>query len=235
NLAVIEDVSHAHGGMYKGKYLGTIGDCGAFSLQGSKAIVAGEGGFMLTNSKRCFERSMVPGDHGLRLGETVTLKELAGFSRGGGAWTYRMAPLCAAVAVEQLKRLKTLNAARQANFGRLAKRLRKVEFIRWPKVPPRSVRGWYGTPAEYRFDQRKVSRDLFVKACQAQGAPVGSNGYKNWYVEPIFQDLKLFGQLFPTRHANGVGYRPLPPGSLVHNEALRQSMLMFPIPAVECP
>ena len=41
NLKVIEDVSHAQGGLYKGKRLGTIGDVGAMSLMSKKSFAAG--------------------------------------------------------------------------------------------------------------------------------------------------------------------------------------------------
>ncbi len=234
-LAVVEDCSHAHGGKYKGKYLGTIGDVGAFSLQGSKAIVAGEGGFLLTNNKLWYERSMIPGDHGARLRQELTHEALRGFAEGGGAWTYRIAPLCAAVAVEQLKRLNTLNAARQTNFERLHKTIKKhVPFIKWPALHKGSVRGWYGTPALYEYDQKKVSRDTFCEACAAEGAPVGGVGYANFYEIPLFQDTKLYGQMFTVKHAGGAEFTPVKPGSLKRHESVRRRNLVFPIPAEEC-
>jgi len=37
------------------------------------------------------------------------------------------------------------------------------------------------------------------------------------------------------RHTNGVEYRPLPPGALVHDEEHRTKLLVFPMPAVETP
>ena len=42
NLKVIEDVSHAHGSLYKGRKCGTIGDVGAFSMMSGKSLIAGE-------------------------------------------------------------------------------------------------------------------------------------------------------------------------------------------------
>ena len=39
NLLIIEDAAHAFLGKYKNKYLGTIGDFGAFSFHESKNIV----------------------------------------------------------------------------------------------------------------------------------------------------------------------------------------------------
>ncbi len=49
NVFVIEDCSHAHGASFKGKPLGSWGHAGVFSLQGAKAVAAGEGGIAVTN------------------------------------------------------------------------------------------------------------------------------------------------------------------------------------------
>ena len=49
NLKVIEDCAQSAGGKYKGYNLGTIGDCGVFSFQETKAISTGEGGMLVTN------------------------------------------------------------------------------------------------------------------------------------------------------------------------------------------
>ena len=58
NLAVIEDVAQAAGGTYRGKHLGTFGDCGCFSFQYHKIITAGEGGMVVTNNERLYDRCM---------------------------------------------------------------------------------------------------------------------------------------------------------------------------------
>ncbi|MCK5380244.1 MAG: aminotransferase class I/II-fold pyridoxal phosphate-dependent enzyme, partial [Candidatus Latescibacteria bacterium] len=44
-VKVIEDVSHAHGGMYKGRLVGTIGHVGAMSIMSGKSLAVGEAGF----------------------------------------------------------------------------------------------------------------------------------------------------------------------------------------------
>ena len=58
NLLVIEDVSHAQGGLYKGKKLGTFGDVAAMSLMSWKSFAAGEMGMMVTNNRRYYERAI---------------------------------------------------------------------------------------------------------------------------------------------------------------------------------
>ncbi|MCB0750433.1 MAG: DegT/DnrJ/EryC1/StrS family aminotransferase, partial [Ignavibacteriae bacterium] len=56
NLAVIEDCAHKHGGEWKGKKAGSIGDIGSFSFQLSKHLTAGEGGALTTNSLELAEK-----------------------------------------------------------------------------------------------------------------------------------------------------------------------------------
>ena len=56
-LKVIEDVSHAQGGLYKGRMLGTIGHVGAMSIMSGKSLPSGEGGFLITEDKELYERA----------------------------------------------------------------------------------------------------------------------------------------------------------------------------------
>jgi hypothetical protein len=60
-LKVIEDNSHAHGSMYKGRKCGTLGDVGAMSLMSGKSLPIGEGGMLVTNDWTIYERSIAYG------------------------------------------------------------------------------------------------------------------------------------------------------------------------------
>jgi len=55
-LMVIEDCAQGPGARYKGKYVGTIGDIGCFSISSYKIIGGGEGGMVVANDQRLFER-----------------------------------------------------------------------------------------------------------------------------------------------------------------------------------
>src|SRR5206468_11446555 len=55
SLKVVEDCAHVHGGMWRDKGAGSIGDLGAFSFQSSKLITCGEGGIVITNNLEYFE------------------------------------------------------------------------------------------------------------------------------------------------------------------------------------
>ncbi len=57
NLVVIEDCAQAHGALYKGKKVGSLGDVGCFSFYPTKIFGAyGDGGFITTNSEDLFDR-----------------------------------------------------------------------------------------------------------------------------------------------------------------------------------
>ena len=62
-LKVIEDVSHAQGGRYKGRLLGTIGHIGAMSIMSGKSLACGEGGFLVTDDQALYERAAAFGHY----------------------------------------------------------------------------------------------------------------------------------------------------------------------------
>jgi hypothetical protein len=74
NLVVIEDAAQAHGATYKGRKAGTIGDIGAFSVQSSKNLAAGEGGLFVTDTVVFHPRA----DYVRQFGEEAVDATLAG-------------------------------------------------------------------------------------------------------------------------------------------------------------
>ncbi|OGO80821.1 MAG: hypothetical protein A2Y21_06240, partial [Clostridiales bacterium GWC2_40_7] len=102
-IKVIEDVSHAQGGLYKGRKLGTIGDVGAMSLMSGKSLAVGEAGMLVTDDLEIFERSEAFG-HYERYEKDIRTEELKpymGLPLGG--FKYRMHQMSSAVGRIQLK------------------------------------------------------------------------------------------------------------------------------------
>ena len=57
NLWVLEDASHAHGGYYKGRRVGSLGDAAAFSFYPSKNMGAyGDGGIITTSDDELYQK-----------------------------------------------------------------------------------------------------------------------------------------------------------------------------------
>lgn len=56
NIKIIEDCAEAHGASYGGKKVGSIGDIGCFSFYANKIITTGEGGMVITNNKKFYDK-----------------------------------------------------------------------------------------------------------------------------------------------------------------------------------
>lgn len=68
NLYVIEDCAQAHGAMYDGKLVGTIGDIGCFSFYPMKPIGAfGDGGAVITNNDKIAEKVSMLRNYGSKI------------------------------------------------------------------------------------------------------------------------------------------------------------------------
>ena len=121
NLAVIEDCAHKHGGEWKSKKAGSIGDIGSFSFQLSKHLTAGEGGALTTDNKELAEKL----DALRNCGRRPEGDEFNDVDKGAGVYgdegnfiqsgNYRITEFQAAVLVEGLKRLPEQNKIRDEN------------------------------------------------------------------------------------------------------------------------
>lgn len=114
NLIVIEDTAQAFGAELNGKKTGTIGDCGAFSLQAGKTITSGEGGFIATNSKKIYDIAKMYHDNGgFRVGCDYPTWENKNTIFGEN---FKITELQSAIANEQLKKINTILKKQKKNY-----------------------------------------------------------------------------------------------------------------------
>ena len=57
DLKIVEDAAEAHGGEYKGKRCGSLGDISCFSFYANKIVTTGEGGMILTDDEGYAEKA----------------------------------------------------------------------------------------------------------------------------------------------------------------------------------
>src|SRR5271168_587964 len=181
NLKVVEDCAHAHGGMWKGKGAGSIGDLGAFSFQSSKLITSGEGGAVITNSLEYMERVQTY----INAGRASLTDQ---FHHRTIGFNYRLGEFQAAVLGPQLDRLPEQAATRESNMKHLESRLRNTPAIGLLKPEPRITRlAPYGYVLKYFSAKAKdIPRAAFVAALQIEGIPCDGLFYEPVYKSSLF-------------------------------------------------
>jgi dTDP-4-amino-4,6-dideoxygalactose transaminase len=181
NLKVIEDCAHAHGGMWKGKGAGSMGDLGAFSFQSSKLITCGEGGAVISNNLEYMEKVQSYINAGRASVTDLFHHRIIGFN-------YRLGEFQAAVLGPQLARLSEQSKLRDKNMLYLETRLKNTPGIGLLKPDPRITRlAPYGYVVKYRSEQVKdIPRAAFVAALQLEGIPCDGLFYEPVYKSSLF-------------------------------------------------
>jgi dTDP-4-amino-4,6-dideoxygalactose transaminase len=191
-LSVIEDACHGHGGEYKNRKLGSIGDAGCFSFQSSKNLTSGEGGMIVTNDQKLYD----------------TMNSLRNVGRvKGGQWyehhllgcNYRITQLQAALLSNQLKRLEDQTRKRHGNGTYLNSLLEKIDGI----TP--LARGLGETLHSYhiyifKYDKNKFNglpKKRFAEMLAAEGVPSFMGYPEPLYRQPLFQEKNFMCYAIP--------------------------------------
>ncbi|OGT39868.1 MAG: hypothetical protein A3E81_01735 [Gammaproteobacteria bacterium RIFCSPHIGHO2_12_FULL_36_30] len=120
NLFVIEDAAQSIGASYDGKFTGTIGDFGCFSLHPLKNLHAyGDAGIITTNNKDYYEQLKLLRNHGLKDRDTCAMWGL----------NSRMDSVQAKIVSLGLNHLDEWNAVRRRNAFRYQDALRDVVMV----------------------------------------------------------------------------------------------------------
>jgi perosamine synthetase len=188
NLKVIEDCSHAHGALYKGKKVGTFGDISCFSLDNKKIMACGEAGLLCTNSKTLFERALIFGDFGPRPEFEVKNHALLKFASTGLGNKFRMNPMAAAVARIRLKNLDYYIEERSKRLNYLSKAMEEIPGISGPVTKEYCTRGaFFGYKPSYNKDElNDLQLDEFIVILQSEGMDIRKT------VSPPLHQLHLF-------------------------------------------
>ncbi|MBT4097353.1 MAG: DegT/DnrJ/EryC1/StrS family aminotransferase [Gemmatimonadetes bacterium] len=168
-VMILEDCAQAHAATYKGRMLGSIGDAGGFSMNESKQMTTGDGGFVATNDDETGRIASLFRDK--------TYIRDGSVGRGGQpipffALNYRANGLHAAVGRAQLAKLPGLVARRRAIASRYYDELGDLEGLSLPNIVEGGDPSWW--PIAARYMGKKTSRDDVVDALRAEGLTIST-------------------------------------------------------------
>lgn len=228
-LAVIEDASHAHGAKLNGRHVGTIGHVGAFSLQTSKLLPAGEGGVLVTNERDYYERAVLLG-HYERI-PSLQNESYRRYARTCMGFKYRINPLAAAIARVQLRHLDERNARRNANIDLFCSLVRDLPGISVIDGVPGAEAVHYQHAILYHPQELGgLPREKMLEALHAEGATgFHAERYDGLHCQQLFLDLDQTGrcQLYSVPPAPG-GERRYGPGTLPRTEDIMRRVILTP-------
>ncbi len=174
NLKVIEDCAQSPGAKYRGKYVGSIGDLGCFSISAYKIIGGGEGGLVTTNDERLYERACQLAECG-----GLWRKDRFAPPRYEGelffGTNYRMSDLEAAVDLVQLGKLDDVVRRYHDVKTRIVRQLKPCRQVVPQKV--NDADGQIGYLLRF-FPQTTELGGKIVAALKAEGVSCGTRGAK---------------------------------------------------------
>jgi perosamine synthetase len=193
-LRVVEDAAPAIGSEWRGKRCGSFGDFAAFSFQGAKLMVTGEGGMLVTNDDALYKKAQKIWDQGRNPNRT--------FWVDGNGVKFKMSNIQAALGLGQLERVDELIEMKRRLFSWYQEGLEGVPYITLNKEVE-GARSIYWMSSLFLDEAAPVSRDDLIKLLKQE----------NIDSRPVFPAISQY-PIWPRQQ------RPQPTALRVGNQAI---------------
>ncbi len=240
-VKVIEDVSHAQGGLYRGQMTGTIGDISVMSLMAGKSFAIGEGGLIATRNKSLWERCVAFG-HYERTGASTawggksktlsdpSVSPFAGLPIFGAK--HRINQTCSAMGRVQLKHYPARIAEIQRAMNRFWDLLEGVPGVLAHRPSGSSgstMGGWYASKGLYRAEELGgLSCQKFCEAVTAEGCTITPGSNAPLHLHSVLHTADLFHMGKPTMVSFGQRDVRQGPGTLPVSERIKDICYSIP-------
>jgi dTDP-4-amino-4,6-dideoxygalactose transaminase len=188
-LILIEDAAQAPYVRTEGRWAGTIGDVGGFSLNYHKHIHTGEGGMAVTDNGEYAEKMRLIRNHGEAVVQDKGQEDITNCL----GFNFRLGEIEAAIGRVQLGKLPSVVQRRFNSGKRLSMILEKLPGIRLPLFDKEISHAFYIFAIGLDLEVMGVSRDTVVAALQAEGVPWVYGGYQNIHLQPMYQRKIAYG------------------------------------------
>jgi len=223
-LLVLEDAAQSYGARFQGKQLGTLGTMGMYSYQLSKGLPAVEGGMGVYTTRDQWERATAFGNYDLPASFGAASAYRKYHDTGFGP-KFRIHPIAAAIARQQLKKLDANNKLVVSQTRMLNERLTALPGLTEQKRRKDADRvHWSGNILFFDEAKAGFSKEALVKALQAEGVRAAAAPYPEQHKFALYHEAQWW------HHAPNVPDR-LPGCEQVNKTAIR--LPLFSAPAGE--
>lgn len=192
-IVLIEDCAQSHGAEYKGKKAGSFGDCSIFSFCQDKIMTTGgEGGMLVTNNRKIWEKAWSYKDHGKNHTKVFSKKHAPGFRWLVNSFgtNCRMTEMQAAMGRVQLGKLDGQVEKRRQFAGLFDQAFTNIPGLR-TTIPDSDVyHSYYKYYVFIKPDELKDpwDRDSVVKELNNRGIPCNYGICPEIYLEQVFEN-----------------------------------------------
>jgi len=140
NLSLIEDAAHGLGCFYGKKHVGTMSDIGIFSFSTPKIITTGQGGMVVTNDKKLYEKCKAVKDFGRKSGIKQNMR--MAFDHPTIGYNFKFTEFQAAIGIAQMKKLPKRIIKKKKMFKKYHDLLCNVKRISFVKTDLNKITPW---------------------------------------------------------------------------------------------
>jgi len=217
NLYTVADACHSLGALYKGRKVGSLADITCLSFHPVKLITTAEGGAVLTNNKKLYQKMALLRHHGVKK-----------FPQKGG-WYYevteigfngRITDIQCALGLSQLKKINRFLQKRRQIIKMYNRAFVNIKELVLPKEPRGYQSAWHLYVLQFDKTRIKVSKKQIYNFLREQGIGVQAHYlplhlhsfYRNYYgyKKGDFPEAEKYYQqafslpLYPTLKANEI-------------------------------
>ena len=167
NFKLINDNCHAIGSKISNdqKYAVKYADLVCHSYHPVKNITTGEGGSILTNNKKLFDKIKILRSHGIIRNKKQPWK----YSINELGYNYRLTDIQSALGISQLKKLKKFINRKKEIAKIYDKELQNTDLFETPKVQQNVSHSYHLYPLKIKFDKLRINKDTLLKKLRSKG------------------------------------------------------------------
>lgn len=169
-LFLVEDAAQALGSYYQNKHLGTFGDIGTLSFSVPKIITTGQGGALLTDNTKLYNKIQKIKNFGRATGGTDTHDTFG--------WNFKFTDIQAVIGIEQFKKLPKRIIRKRQIYNKYHSILKDIPQVKFINTDLSQTTPWF--------------IDIYAQSPSNLAAYLEKKGIKTRRIYPAINTQKIF-------------------------------------------